>query len=100
MGLTLNEYKDLGLDQQPATSTDEDPNAPRSERQEAFLNDLGVVEADWPATRGECSNLINAKLPAFKQWRDQHNNEKPATGRQRKALQRRGVSTDAIDAMT
>ncbi len=100
MGLTLEQYRALGFDANNTAPAAKQPSDPRSAGQSRYLNDLGVLEPQWPLTRGECNALIQQLEPAFKEFMAAHSGKKPVTGRQRAALRRRGVSIAAIDGMT
>lgn len=99
----MDEYVNLGFDRPAPTAASTpapDVNGPASDRQKAFLNDLGVLPDEVPATYGEASNLIRLKQPAFAAFKDANDGQKPATGRQRAALLRRNMTAADVNALT
>jgi hypothetical protein len=103
MGLTAAEYVSMGF-HRPAgnapTTPPANPAGPLTDRQKAFLNDLGVLPDAYPSTYGDASKLIALRQPDFAAFKDAHPGEKPATGRQRAALLRKDTCLSEVMSMT
>lgn len=74
-GLSMEEFSSFFIggdgdqdDRRPKRTAD--PNAPCTEHQEKYLNDMGILPVDIPKTYGECSALIEKHKAAYQQASD------------------------------